>query len=72
MQLITPSWTLEALVSPSYPGRLSMRPETYGGALPRCRRCDILLGTEPCPNPECRAPHGASTGDLCTWCCHGV
>ena len=71
MQLVTPSWTLEGLVSPYYPGR-PMRPETFGGALPRCRRCDILLGTEPCPNPACDTPHGASTGDLCTWCCHGA
>ena len=72
MQLVTPSWTLEALVSPYYPGRLPRRPETFGGALLRCRRCDILLGTQPCPNPACHEPHGASTGDLCTWCCHGA
>jgi hypothetical protein len=72
MQLVTPSWTMEDLTAPYYPGPLSVGPDTFGGAQPRCRLCDILLGTEPCPNPECRAPHGASTGDLCTWCCHGA
>jgi hypothetical protein len=72
MQIVIPSWSMEALVTPHYPGRLPLRAETFGGVLPRCRRCDILLGAQPCPNPECCTPHGASTGDLCTWCCHGA
>ena len=72
MQLVTHAWTLEALNAPYYPGRLAVRPDTFGGAQPRCRRCDILLGTQLCPNPACRAPHGESAGDCCTWCCHGV
>ena len=72
MQIVTTSWTMEALVSPYDPGSLAVWPNTFGGPLPRCRRCDILLGAQLCPNPECRAPHGASTGDLCTWCCHGA
>jgi hypothetical protein len=70
MPLVTPSWTIEACIAPAEPGLLTGWPETFGGALPRCQRCDILLGTQLCPNPECRAPHGASTGDLCTWCGH--
>jgi len=70
MQLVTRSWTLDALASPSYPGRLPVRPDTFGGALPRCRRCDILLGTQLCPNPACHEPHGDSAGELCTWCHH--
>ena len=72
MQIITPSWTMEALASPYDSGSLTVWSNTFGGPLPRCRRCDILLGAQLCPNPECRAPHGASTGDLCTWCCHGA
>ena len=70
MQLVTHAWTMEALSAPYYPGRLPVRPETCGGALPRGRRCDILLGTQPCPNPACRAPHGDSAGNLCMWCRH--
>ena len=72
MQLVTTSWSLDALISPHYPGHPTESAETFGGVLPRCRRCDILLGTQPCPNPECSTPHGAGTGDLCTWCLHGA
>jgi hypothetical protein len=72
MQIVTPSWSVEALIPPYYPGYLPLRSDTFGGALPRCRRCDILLGPELCPNPECCTPHGASVGDLCTWCSHEV
>jgi hypothetical protein len=36
----------------------------------RCRRCDILLGAWPCPNPLCPELHGESAGDLCVWCHH--
>jgi hypothetical protein len=72
MQLVTQPWTMDARIAPYHPGLLAGWPDTFGGALPRCRRCDILLGTQPCPNPECRAPHGDSTGDLCTWCYHAA
>jgi hypothetical protein len=70
MRLVTQSWTLDALVSPYDLGLLAGWSDTFGGALPRCRRCDILLGTQPCPNPECQTPHGVGTGELCTWCRH--
>lgn len=50
----------------------AMRPygrrDTFGDALTRCQRCDIPLGSQLCPNPECREPHGARLGDLCAWC----
>src|SRR6266700_2793543 len=36
----------------------------------RCQRCDIPLGPQPCPNPQCREPHGQSVGALCAWCHH--
>jgi hypothetical protein len=70
MQLVAPSWTMEPFIAPDDPRLLTVWPGTFGGGLPRCRRCDILLGTQPCPNPDCRAPHGDSAGDLCTWCRH--
>lgn len=72
MQLVTPAGTMDALIAPYYSGSLPGMSDTFGGALPRCRRCDILLGSQPCPNPECRAPHGDSVGDLCTWCGHAA
>lgn len=34
----------------------------------RCIQCDIPLVVRPCPNPQCEEIHGASVGDLCTWC----
>jgi hypothetical protein len=34
----------------------------------RCTRCDIPLGSRPCPNPLCQEPHGQSAGDRCAWC----
>ena len=70
MQTTPVLWTMEAIVSMPHTMRLSLRPDTFGGSQPRCRRCDILLGPQPCPNPQCREPHGHSAGDLCTWCCH--
>jgi hypothetical protein len=50
------------------PVYLLMGPDTFGGARQRCRRCDIPLGPQRCPNPQCREPHGQSVGDLCAWC----
>ena len=38
----------------------------------RCTRCDIPLGSRPCPNPLCQEPHGQSAGDLCAWCRHNT
>jgi len=49
-------------------GRLSVGTNTLGERLPRCQRCDIPLGSYPCPNPQCHEPHGQSAGTLCTWC----
>ena len=72
MQLVTQPWTLAALDARDYSRSLSVRRETCGGAQPRCQRCDILLGTERCPNPECETLHGASAGDLWTWCLHAA
>ena len=45
-------------------------PGTLGGAMKRCQQCDIPLGSQLCPNPQCGEQHGQSTGDLCAWCHH--
>lgn len=72
MQTTPVLWIMDALVSMPHAMRRPLQPDTFGGSQPRCRRCDILLGLQPCPNPQCREPHGHSAGDLCTWCCHEV
>ena len=70
MQTVPVSWTMDDLVHAPHPVRLPVRPDTLGGSLQRCQRCDIPLGSHPCPNPQCREPHGQSVGDLCAWCHH--
>jgi hypothetical protein len=70
MQTIPVSWAIDNLGQAPHPGRLLMRPDTFGGSRKRCLRCDIPLGSQPCPNPQCREPHGQSAGDLCAWCRH--
>lgn len=68
MQTVSVSRTIDDPGHAPRPGRLFAGANTLGERLPRCRRCDILLGSYPCPNPECHEPHGQSAGTLCTWC----
>lgn len=48
--------------------RLRMLPDRRSGIAKRCQRCDILLGSTPCPNPSCGESHGERVGNLCAWC----
>ena len=61
-------WTTDVRGGVSRPRRLSEGPDPCRRAQPRCLRCDIPLGPQRCPNPDCRAPHGQGVGVLCTWC----
>jgi hypothetical protein len=70
MQIVPLVWTRDDREPVPCPGRLLMRPDTLGGSRQRCHRCDIPLGPHPCPNPQCREPHGQSVGALCVWCHH--
>jgi hypothetical protein len=56
MQLGTQPWTMDTLMDPYDPRHRSVRFDPCGGALRQCHRCDILLGTQPCPHPACRVP----------------
>jgi hypothetical protein len=68
MQTVPVSWRREeSLLIPS-PVRLYMVPDLQGAALKRCQRCDIPLGSHPCPNPACGEVHGEPAGPLCVWC----
>lgn len=62
------SWTTDDRALSLRPVRLRVRPNTLGGSMKRCQRCDIPLGSRPCPNPQCGEQHGQSAGDLCAWC----
>ena len=68
MQTAPRLWTGDALGHAPHPVRLHVRPGTLGGTMKRCQRCDIPLGSRPCPNPLCPEQHGQSAGDLCVWC----
>jgi len=70
MQTVPVSGTRDNCGQVPRPVRLLMRPDTFGGSRKRCQRCDIPLGPQPCPNPQCREPHGQSAGELCAWCRH--
>ena len=70
MQARPVSWTTDGLTLAPRSLSLFGGPAPFGGALQRCQRCDIPLGSSPCPNPECCEPHGQRAGDLCTWCHH--
>jgi hypothetical protein len=70
MQIVPVSWTIDDLRRASRPVRHPVGPDMLGGDRQRCLRCDIPLGSHPCPNPQCREPHGQSAGTLCTWCAH--
>jgi hypothetical protein len=70
MQAVPISWLTDALALSLRPVRLHLVADRFGESLERCQRCDILLGSQPCPNPLCREQHGQSTGDLCAWCRH--
>jgi hypothetical protein len=72
MQLAPVSWTIDDLGRAPRPVCLPVGPDTPGGCIKRCPRCDIPLGSHPCPNPQCREPHGQSAGALCTWCAHNL
>jgi hypothetical protein len=70
MQRVPVSWTMDALGRAPHLVRSPLGPDTLAGARQRCPRCDIPLGSHPCPNPQCREPHGQSAGALCSWCAH--
>jgi hypothetical protein len=63
-------WTTADQTCSHRPRRPRVLPETLGGAIQRCPRCEIPLGSRPCPNPLCREQHGQSAGTLCAWCRH--
>jgi len=63
-------WTRDTRGRAPHPVRLRGGAGTRGGAMPRCQRCDIPLGSGPCPNPLCPEQHGQSAGALCVWCVH--
>jgi len=63
-------WTRDARGRALRPVRLRVGAGMFGGTTPRCQRCDIPLGSGPCPNPLCPEQHGQSAGDLCAWCLH--
>jgi len=63
-------WTRDARGGALRPMRLRGGAGTFGGTTPRCQRCDIPLGSGPCPNPLCPEQHGQSAGALCAWCWH--
>ena len=68
MQTVPIAWARDDLGQGPSLACLLRRPDTFGGVRKRCRRCDIPLGSQRCPNPQCREPHGQSAGDLCAWC----
>ena len=62
------SWMTDDLALSPSSVRRHVRPDTLGGSMKRCQRCDIPLGARPCPNLQCGEQHGQSAGDLCAWC----
>ena len=69
MQKTAPmSWITDDLALSPSPVRYHAEPDTLGGSMKRCQRCDIPLGSRLCPNPLCGEQHGQSVGDLCAWC----
>ena len=70
MQALPVSWTTDARALSPRPVSLHVGAHRLREALKRCQRCDIPLGSQLCPNPQCGEQHGQSTGDLCAWCRH--
>jgi hypothetical protein len=68
MQTAPRLWTRDAPERVPRSVRLSVRPGTFGGPMKRCQRCDIPLGSYPCPKSLCPEQHGQSAGELCDWC----
>ena len=68
MQVDLVVWTTDVLDLALHPMYRYGRPDTRRGALTRCQRCDIPLGSQLCPNPQCLEPHGQRVGNLCAWC----
>ena len=68
MQALPVSWTTDALALSPRPVSLHMGAHRLRGSVKRCQRCDIPLGSQLCPNPQCGEQHGQSAGDLCAWC----
>jgi hypothetical protein len=62
------SWTTAVLALAPRAIHLHCESDRRGATLQRCQRCDIPLGSDLCPNPLCREPHGQRAGNLCTWC----
>lgn len=70
MQTAERVWTRDTRGHMLHSVRLRVGAGTFGGTIQRCPRCDIPLGSGPCPNPLCPEQHGASAGELCAWCWH--
>jgi hypothetical protein len=70
MQTAPRFWTRDARGRAPRPVRLRGGVGTLGGTMQRCQRCDIPLGSGPCPNPLCPEQHGQSASELCAWCVH--
>ena len=68
MQTAPVSWMMDAwILRPSSAG-LHVVSDARGGSMKRCQRCDIPLGSQRCPSPQCREAHGQPAGTLCVWC----
>ena len=70
MQTAPRFWMRDPRGRAPHPVRLRVGAGTFGGIMQRCQRCDIPLGSGPCPNPLCPEQHGQSAGNLCAWCFH--
>jgi hypothetical protein len=70
MQTAPRFWTRDARRRTPRPVRHRVRPGMLGEPMTRCHRCDIPLGSYPCPNPLCPEQHGQSAGMRCAWCLH--
>ena len=68
MQTNPVSWRMATCTLPHNSMYLHILPEARGSTLQRCQRCDIPLGAQRCPNPECHESHGQRAGSLCVWC----
>ncbi|MGE3536780.1 MAG: hypothetical protein AB7N91_04980 [Candidatus Tectimicrobiota bacterium] len=68
MQANTALWITPTSLSLSNPVQPRELHSSVGGAVQRCQRCDILLGSYRCPNPACQEMHGEGSEHLCAWC----
>jgi hypothetical protein len=68
MQTIPMSWIIATCTLTPSPAHLHVLSEARSGTPQRCQQCDIPLGSQPCPNPQCQETHGQRAGALCVWC----